>query len=327
MSRSLEIDVPRALVTHVESGSIVLEGNPDIGRMLVELPYLSVILQVLASVDDPVFDRAAIKLSRSLQEVPVPWPLKTAGEFRLRTSESGQLVRVEPGARRKLESAVSEWGDVVLAPRGGGSEVWLIRRTGERSVALAARLDYRQQPRSAPGALKSDLAAALVRSVPSGAADVVLDPFAGSGVLALERARLPHAKLFATDIDPTLAAALRTNARKGAFGPNAITAQLDVRDSGALIDLLDGTKVNVVLSDPPWGLYQGSISDLDSLYDAAIANFRHILAPDGTVVLLTAAVQAASDSLERRGFELKTSFSVLVNGKKARVLVATVQDG
>jgi tRNA G10 N-methylase Trm11 len=161
---------------------------------------------------------------------------------------------------------------------------------------LAARLDRRPEPRPPPGALKPDLAAAFVRVVPPNDDDVVLDPFAGSGALVRERARLPYGHVFATDIDPALAAGLANCAREGAFGPRATTARLDVRDAGELADLLRGVKVDVVLADPPWGLFAE---------------------PRGGV---------GRAAMRANGFEVEESFPVLVNGKKARVLVAAARD-
>lgn len=323
--RSLQVDVPRARVVHVESGSIVVEGGRAVGRMLAELPYLSVMLLELARVDEPIFDRAVVKLARALRGEPVPPALRYGGSFRIRTSDSGRLVRVDPAARKTLESAVAGWSGTRLDAGGSGAEVWVLRRVGDRFVSLAARLDRKREPRPAPGALKPDLAAAFVRVVPPSDDDVVLDPFAGSGALVRERARLPYGQLFATDVDPARASALERNARDGALGPRPTTAQLDVRDTDALVDLLANARIDVVLADPPWGLFAEPRGGVDSLYDAAFATFRRVLAPSGRVVLLTAAVPSADAAMQAHGFKREECFPVLVNGKKARVLVAAVR--
>jgi predicted RNA methylase len=324
--RALEVDVPRARVTQVESGSIVLKGDGTVGRSLAGLPYLAVVLLELARVDQAVFDRAIVELARTLRERPVPPSLRGGGTFRIRTSDGGRLVRVDPGARKTLESAVAEWSGARLDARGGGSELWVLRRAGDQHVSVAARLDRRRVARPEPGALKPDVAAALVRAVPPHHDDVVLDAFAGSGALARERARMPYGQLFATDVDPALAGRLARSASEGALGPRATTAQLDVRDRDSLIDLLHGARVDVVLADPPWGLFAKPSGGVDTLYDAAFATFRHVLATGGRVVLLTAAVLSAESAMGDNGFAVQESFPVLVNGKKARVFVAAVPD-
>lgn len=324
--RALGVDVPGARIVQVESGSIVLEGDDALGRTLAALPYISMLLLELVRVDQPNFDRAIVDLARALSGKPIPSSLRDVRTFRIRTSDGGRLIRVDPEARRTLESAIAEWSGARPDARGGGSEFWVTRRTGDRFVSLGARVDATRQARPKAGALKPDLAAALVRAVPPRDDDVVLDPFAGSGALVRERARMPYRLLFATDVDPAIAAELARSVRAGVFGPRATSAQLDVREVNALVDIVGDANVDVVLADPPWGLFARPAGGVDALYDSAFMAFRRVLAPGGRVVLLTGAIASAEAAMHKHGFKVEESFPVLVNGKKARVVVTAPQD-
>lgn len=76
------------------------------------------------------------------------------------------------------------------------------RRREDDEVTLAFRISTAQRERPARGALKRDLAAALVRTVRPSGEEVFLDPFAGSGAIPQARARYRPRLIYASDIDP-----------------------------------------------------------------------------------------------------------------------------
>jgi 23S rRNA G2445 N2-methylase RlmL len=325
--RALEADLVHVEVSEVSSGSILLRAPGTESQALVALPYLSLALRQLVRVDDRSIDAAVVALARQLRRRrPEASPGRAAsGRFRLRVSDAGSLVRIDQRARIELENAVSAWSGARPDPRGGGAELWVIRRRDEREVSLSVRLGSATVGKAARGSLKADLAAAFVRTVVCGADDVVVDPFAGSGAIAQARARYPHGRILATDIDRTCVCGLDALRASGRLGRHATVGRLDARDTAGLVNLLGGQQVDAVLTDPPWGQFPGQAADIDRLYRAAFATIDSVLAPAGRVVLLTAAAAVAEQSMHRLGFGLSESFPVLVNGKKASVLVAARQ--
>jgi 23S rRNA G2445 N2-methylase RlmL len=206
-------------------------------------------------------------------------------------------------------------------PRGGGVEIWVTHRRDEPDVVLGVRLDAPPAGRPAPGALRTEVAAALVRVVPPGAGDRVADPFAGSGAIPVQRARYPHAEIVAADLDPTAVAGLGTLARRGALGAHARVARLDVRDAGAVRRVLGEGAVDRVLTDPPWGRFGGAPADVVPLYRSLGEALAAVVAHGGLAVVLTGAPGAAGDALLAGGGTARGGFPVLVNGTKAEVLV------
>lgn len=317
VERALAEDVSGLEVLEVDSGSLVVRGR-TLARSLATLPYLSVVLQQVARTRAGPLEAAMPALADLLRDHPFPEPMRRLGTFRLRTSDGGALVRVDPARRSRLEQAISQWSSLRPDPRGGGAEVWLIRRRGEADVSLGVRVDTPTQNKPAKGELKTDVAAALVRTTPLDASDVFLDPFAGSGALLRARARWNHRLIVGSDRDPAAAQALEPLGRKGV---RVRTGAADATDRRALATLLDGHPFDVTVTDPPWGAFARGI-DVDTLYAGAAAALRTVAAPAARVVVLTSLGDLARRSLGTAAFEVTDSFPVLVNGKKAEVVVA-----
>jgi 23S rRNA G2445 N2-methylase RlmL len=130
-----------------------------------------------------------------------------------------------------------------------------------------------------PGALKPPVAAAmaLLADLPQGA--TMIDPCCGSGTILFEAAALGLRPL-GGDID----AAALTLARQGAetVGLLLPLSQWDFR---ALP--LASASVGAVIGNLPWGQQVEVAGNPDEFYAHACAEFERVVAPGGTVVLLT----------------------------------------
>ncbi|MGH3850976.1 MAG: TRM11 family SAM-dependent methyltransferase, partial [Pseudonocardiaceae bacterium] len=255
-------------------------------------------------------------LAANLARHPVPAPLRRARTFRTRIAESGQLVKVNDQVARSLELSVAAWCGLQADRRGGDVELWVTHRRGEERVSLAVRLDRARSQVTPKGALRPEVAAALVRVVPPRSEDVVLDPFAGSGAIPVERARYPYRQLIAADIDPASVRSLKALARRGALGLRPHVERVDVAD---IIRGLLYAKVDRVITDPPWGIFRAD-ADLTGLYRSMWATIDALLAPNGLAVVLTAATEEARMALSGTDLVEKATLPVLINGKKATVL-------
>jgi 23S rRNA G2445 N2-methylase RlmL len=190
VGRAVESDVESVVVVAQAPGSITLHGPSEAATPLAKLPYASMVLRELGRTDEERLDDAAVSLAAQLASRAVSKNLDLRRGFRIRVSDVGALVPIDAAVRRALERAVTCWSGAQPSARGGGLEVWVVRRRMDRHVTLSVRLDRGPVEKAGRGELKRDLAAALVRTVPLRRDDVYFDPFAGSGAIA--RARGPR---------------------------------------------------------------------------------------------------------------------------------------
>lgn len=261
--------------------------------------------------------------------------LRKARTFRLVTSEENRLVSPNRRLRDRLEAAVAS--ALGLRPRRGGAdlELWLlVRRDGTGVVGF--RLSQRRATEKTlpKGSLRPELANLLCRAAPFGRTDRVVDPFCGSGSIVAERVRMyPLGEAYGFDVDPANVKAARryvtSAARDSGLGTAApITSAsitIEVGDARRLTQLRDGA-VDVIITDPPWGHYEshrsdGPVTDVEVLYRRFLAESTRIL--DGGWLVMLVERDGPMEGLldERAELRLERRYEVLVQGRKATVLV------
>jgi tRNA (guanine6-N2)-methyltransferase len=221
------------------------------------------------------------------------------------TSRSGLLDVTASvlGRQRYSRFDVEDLVGSILSPVGGA--VYRSRSEGasgiiptlsyrvtvdKRRTALLLRLAAQPLHRrpywreSRPGALHPPLAAAMAMLAELGTAAVVLDPFCGSGTIAIETARLAEGSraVVASDIDAEAVRVTRRNAREGA----RVRVQTVCCDTGAL-PFRRGS-IDRVISNPPWD-HQVSWSRCRR----SGGSFNEVLAEEFRIVLLELEGQAA----------------------------------
>ena len=318
---AIKADVPGVELDAISSGSIDLRCSFADVQKVGRLPYLALVLLELTRMEERSLDRAISAFARRIRKQHVPDVATTASTFRLRVSDAGALVRVDSNARSSLERSISEWASLSAEPRGGGLEIWVSRRRDENFIVLSVRIDSTRTEKVPKGALKPDVAAAIVRVLPPREEDVFFDPFAGSGAIPRARARYPHSLLVATDADTACAQALRGLQQTGALGRWSRVARVDVRAYDQIVGVLGDRKVDAVVTDPPWGIFQDPAGGVAQLYSDMLSNLERVMAPLARIVLLTAATEAVNISVGNSGLTCEDSFRVLVNGRKASVMV------
>ena len=101
--------------------------------------------------------------------------------------------------------------------------------------------------------------------------------------------------------------------------------RVDVRHLRALRDLVDGRVVERIITDPPWGIYDGA-SRRARHPPGAWALGDDLLAPGGSLTVLTERLDDARSALTDSDLVETASLPVLVNGKKATVLTVRHPD-
>lgn len=186
----------------------------------------------------------------------------------------------------------AEEGDLLLRvrPYAEGWEV-LARLTARPLSARAWRVC------NMAGGLNATLAVAMHQLAGVRPHDRVLNPFCGSGTLAIERASLGSAAcLVASDLDPEALACGEANIRASGFTSVIATARADAT---ALAEL--GSSFDVIVADLPWGDAVGSHDANARLYPETLRELARVAAPGARCVLLTHEIRLFERSLARAG--------------------------
>jgi 23S rRNA G2445 N2-methylase RlmL len=163
-----------------------------------------------------------------------------------------------------------------------------------------------------PAASHPPLAAALVRVAGVRAGDVVWDPFVGSGVELVERARAgPYARLLGSDTDARALDAARANLAAAGV-------------SGAVLTPADATThapkgVTLILTNPPMGRRVARDGTLGALLERFVDHAADLLLPGGRMVWLSPLGAATSARAAARGMRVTMDTSVDMGGFRARL--------
>jgi len=290
--------------------------------------------------------RAVLAYSRGLFRLLGQAPGGLERGARQIARDGGIPARIGPaggarGARGPRTFVLRSFGpdDPASLPRGqrAALEELIAGRTGLRPDSERPDREYRLQERSDGTTLFLERVAAGNEAVPRQGElprttcrllaemtaplpdDVFLDPFCGYGGIALERAlAAPYRFVFASDLEPEKAAAVKASMSARAFERRRKTIFAKARDA------LDGSAfdsgfVTAIATDPPWGLWEGGpgAAEAEGLVRAFLAEAARLLAPGGRLVILAARGAALETGPE---FAQRERLDVLVSGKKAKVL-------
>lgn len=250
--------------------------------------------------------------TESLKEV-LPKGIKS---FKIVASVENQTVAMPPIQSKKLESHIVNETGLLLAAKYPDVEIWIIQRR-EGFILIGLRITYpdHRVPKPKGGELSSQMANILCLVSEPLPKDMVLDPFAGYGGIVFERATaFPYQKIIAFEQEGALVKQMKVRAKN--FGKNLIIEQGNAKS----LKLADAS-VDVIITDPPWGMYEKGVEgDIQDLYQKILAEFQRVLVKDGRVIILTGAKEVFEAALSKfPELELKEKFNVLVSGKKAAI--------
>ena len=173
--------------------------------------------------------------------------------------------------------------------------------------------DYKISHR--PGSLRPSVAAALALVSNPAPDDVFLDPLCGTGTVLIERAHCGrYGMLLGGDSDRDTLEAAREN-----IGPRYKPIEIKQWDAAALP--LENSSVDKIVSNLPWGMKHGSHPDNRRLYPRLIAEFRRVLKPGGTMVLLSAETRLMSELWTKAHLRPSSILRVTVLGAPAAIYV------
>jgi 23S rRNA G2445 N2-methylase RlmL len=193
-----------------------------------------------------------------------------------------------------------------------------VRSDGTGSLELSPRLDpdprFAYRVSEVRAASHPTLAAALARAGGVRADDVVWDPFVGSGLELVERARLgPHAQLWGSDIDARAIAAARANLdAAGLAGARLV-------ERSALEFAPEG--VSLVLTNPPMGRRVARDGSLASLLEGFVAHAARALRPGGRLVWLSPLAAQTARAARAASLVVRDGPDVDLGGFSARLQI------
>lgn len=322
VASQLEKDLAGISVELVEDGFVAFHASAPESEVR-EIRYVN---NAFAVIDEPVdADTDTIVLTLSRRNHWFGAARATVNRenrrFRVFVSDSGQLV----GGGRAMTALVDAIVRATkLTPaRATDTEFWIIRRRSGRAFfckRLTRRIGTERTLRR--GELRPQLALLMCLLSEPADDDIVLDPFAGSGALPFARMTMPYNMIFAFDIEKENVSLIRQKLKEGRVrerkGSPLIAAVADARS----LDRLDDGFVGKVITDPPWGVFDGTLTDLEGFYRRVLAELIRVLRGDGLVVMLIAdkPLAQALSAENAASLELVASHDILVNGRKASIM-------
>ena len=269
--------------------------------------------RLLLSREDPLgaLERAALAL---------PWPeLEGAGSFRVEARREGEHPFTSPEVERRVGEALHRAYGVPVDLKRPAVRVRVDVRGEEAflGVQLTERPLSRRFPKAAlRGSLTPVLAQALLRLADARPGMRVLDPFTGSGTIALEAASTlgPTSPVYAGDLDEKRLGL----AREAALASGRSWIRFLRPDARHLPRFFP--EVDRILANPPHGLRLGRKEGLFHLYWDFLRGALALLPPGGRVALLTLRPALLKRALPP-GFALRHARVVEQGGVYPRVFV------
>lgn len=201
----------------------------------------------------------------------------------------------------------SPWG-IDVYPEKVGSSVELRPR-----VSPDPRFLYRAD--DVPAATHPPLAAAMAQLAGVAANEVVWDPFCGSALELIERARLgPVEALIASDLDAKATEVAQQNLEKAGCSAGSVTVQTCDFRKHRHIEGIKPREVSLIITNPPLGR-RVRVADMQGLFEAIFEVASLYLAPGGRLVILNPLKFESPDPL----FKLESRSVVDAGGFDVRL--------
>lgn len=219
------------------------------------------------------------------------WALDRA--LRARTTA---IVNDSHGARWTLRAPPDAEGELLLVPR----------------LMTDPRFAYRVA--DVPAASHPTIAAALARVAGVVLDEVVWDPFVGSGLELIERARLgPVRELWGTDIDARALGAARQNLEAAGIATARLVKQSALEFAPPAPSL--------IITNPPMGRRVARDGSVGDLLEGFVRHAANVLRPSGRLVWLSPLAQRTERVARSVGFEVQVGPDVDLGGFSAQVQV------
>lgn len=239
----------------------------------IPLPSVPATDDLAADIVKILTAKGARDILRTFTEGRIRYRLAVEGGGHQRALVHRVATEVEAAAPELSNDPTQSMWEVRVVPRDGQVTATLFPKGLEDT-----RFSYRGA--DVPAASHPTLAAALARVAGIQGGDVVWDPFVGSGLELIERARLgAYGELIGTDLDPAALAAAKTNLVNAKI-QRAKLVETDARKAKL-------PPIDLLISNPPMGRRVARGEDVGELLVDILEVAARKLRPGGRIVWLS----------------------------------------
>ncbi|MEX0742110.1 MAG: THUMP domain-containing protein [Alkalispirochaeta sp.] len=206
-----------------------------------------------------------------------------------RTGAAVNLTAPDVTVRVDISDTLLVIGEVVGAQALDRRFEWIYRPRITLSTVVAAAALYLADMPDPERPVIQHVARREVRRGGSGGvqAGALLDPFCGSGTIAIEAASwstAEHTPIYASDLAPEAVAGTRANAACNELARRIIPRRADATQ---LSRYYGDRGVTTIVCNPPFGVRLGKRINFDQFYDALLSEAAAVLPVGGRMVLLS----------------------------------------
>lgn len=304
---ALARELPRVKIGSIYDGLVIYQTPAPVTKIR-QLRFFNNSFQLLKKFGDVPFEK--------MTPTQLSFPRRRESSqrsFRAIFSQENKMVPVNPVLLAKVEDYLKKQTGLAVNRTKPDMEFWLVKRSegfGLFGLRLTQHPDYADVLE--PGELRPELAHLLCLMSNPQPTDIFLDPFAGSGAIALERARsFPFKKVIASDIYKVKTRLIEKRAREENLKIRVLKS-----DATNLSEIASHS-VTKIVTDPPWGLYDKDVN-IEALYVKMLIEFSRLLAPTATVTILVSdhsLIQKLLANFSR--FRSQSANQIIVSGKQA----------
>ncbi|MDR2078028.1 MAG: methyltransferase [Rickettsiales bacterium] len=309
-------DIEKAKNIEIFDGGVVYESDVDPGD-IGKIKYFNnsfIVLRKYRYDTNPsteVLNRIICDLLNSKKGLSIPSTAMKS--FKVLSSLENTLAKVDGKLMYHLVEFLKNKTGKSYNSNSADSEFWILYRS--EMVGFFMLRITQNKKKLKKGELRPELTNLLCELSEPEEDDVFIDPFCGSGAIALERSRMLNFRgIFASDGDENLISALRNKIKK--MKASKIQKSFFVKKLDFFANSFDDDFFDTMVTDPPWGIYENIEEDF---YPKFLEEASRILKPNGKLVLLTAKKEYFYGDSRIGNFFLKKHFDILVSGKKTGV--------
>jgi tRNA (guanine6-N2)-methyltransferase len=237
--------------------------------------------------------------------------------FRIFTSLENNSVSVNFNLLSSVEKIIQQNLGLKKSIVHPHYEFWYLYRSENIGFFMLRVTNVKSKPER--GELRPELANILCLLSNPKDEDTVLDPFAGSGSILLERARIGKFKgLFALDKDSEISKKLKEKIKK--IKNKKLQKSFFVKNKDFFETSFDEGFFDSIIMDPPWGFFEKVDEGVENLYRKILEKSFLILKNKGRLILLTARKLEFGQCIQEFGkFKIIEKYDILVSGKKCGV--------
>ncbi|CUG88194.1 Hypothetical protein, putative [Bodo saltans] len=295
----LESEVQRVLHAHAHKtevrpdieGLVIVEVEdvPAVCDMLCAIRSAHYVMRLTAILDLPQTTDAVQALVRHIMEDPVNRlpDISKAEFFRVRCTRLGLHSFRSHDVEREVGEAAHEYHKIPAKMRGA-TTILRVDVIGDKVVLgvqiHGEELSKRLHPEFIRDAsIRPNVAFAMLHLAGYGEGEVLMDPFVGSGTIALEAAvRFPNNKIIGIDRSDRVVKGARANAETLGL----TNVELTTANARNLKSVVARSSVDCIVTNPPWGIRIGKNEEMEDLYRGFLASATEVLKIGGRIACL-----------------------------------------